>query len=272
MDLLKDKRQKDWFWIENQIIDNEELTIYEKMIYMVLARHANEGSSCFPSHKTIAKKAGCSERQVRNVIPKLEEKGLVKKVARKRKGSKENDNNIYFVLSCKNLNETKDNEISTECGAVPTEYDAVQVGNGVPYPTACGAVQVGHVVPGNNTKLNNTNINSRNNIFDDNSNEFRLSKFLLENIKKNNPNMKEPNLQTWSKEFDYILRLDKRNLNEVKEIIVWCHQEDNFWSGNILSPKSLRKHFDKLRMQKQLEHRKSSSNCFEDSLNGFEQY
>lgn len=268
MDLLKDKRQKDWFWIENKIIDNEELTIYEKMIYMVLVRHANEDSSCFPSYKTIAKKAGCSERKAKDVVKSLEEKKLIAKRTRKQGGKMENDTNMYYVLSFKEENITpKDEENVSE-----VVHGVHNVVHGVHKGGACGAQQVVHEVHPNNTKLNNTNINSRNNIFDDNSNEFRLSKFLLENIKKNNPNMKEPNLQTWSKEFDYILRLDKRNLNEVKEIIVWCHQEDNFWSGNILSPKSLRKHFDKLRMQKQLEHRKSSSNCFEDSLNGFEQY
>lgn len=56
MDLLRDARKKDWFWLENDLIDNLNLNVYEKMTYIVLARHANSESVCFPSNQTIAKK------------------------------------------------------------------------------------------------------------------------------------------------------------------------------------------------------------------------
>ncbi|OJT75034.1 hypothetical protein BM530_13570 [Clostridioides difficile] len=79
MELLKDSRKRDWFWVENDLIDREDLTIYEKMIYITLVRHLNENSFCFPSHKTISKKSGCSESQVKKVIKSLENKELIKK-------------------------------------------------------------------------------------------------------------------------------------------------------------------------------------------------
>lgn len=99
----------------------------------------------------------------------------------------------------------------------------------------------------NNTLLNTT-VNNTSNKYCPNSNEFRLSSYLYGWIKKNNSKAKEPNLQTWSKTFDKILRIDKRPVEEVKEVIKWS-QEDDFWFKNILSPDKLRKQYDRLLLQ-----------------------
>ncbi|WP_227483842.1 MULTISPECIES: helix-turn-helix domain-containing protein [unclassified Clostridioides] len=144
MKLLRDIRERDWFWIENILIDREDLTIYEKMIYIVLARHSNEESFCFPSYKTISAKCGCSERQAKNVIKSLEEKGLIKKENRTRDNSNEKESNIYFILTAK---------VGCAC-------DAQQVVNVMHNPSAPHAQQVVHEVHSNNTNINNTNISN----------------------------------------------------------------------------------------------------------------
>ncbi|WP_035796288.1 hypothetical protein [Clostridium akagii] len=77
------------------------------------------------------------------------------------------------------------------------------------------------------------------------SNEYRLATYLFNYIRNNNPNAKEPNFQNWSRHFDYILRIDKRDIEEVKAVIKWC-QHDSFWYKNILSPDKLRKQYDRL--------------------------
>lgn len=82
------------------------------------------------------------------------------------------------------------------------------------------------------------------NKFSSDSKEYRLSLYLFNWIKKNNENSKQPNFQNWAKTFDLILRIDERKLEEVKQIVKWC-QEDEFWYKNILNPTSLRKHYDK---------------------------
>jgi len=82
-------------------------------------------------------------------------------------------------------------------------------------------------------------------VFTSDSEEIRLSNFLFNHILKNNPNAKKPNFQKWAKDFDAILRIDKRPLEKVKEVIKWCH-EDSFWKANILSPGKLRDKFDQL--------------------------
>ncbi|HHQ5612915.1 TPA: helix-turn-helix domain-containing protein [Clostridioides difficile] len=83
------------------MIDREDLSIYEKMIYIVLARYSNEESSCFPSYKTISEKAGCSIRQVSNILNELENKELIIRENRNHEGKKEKNSNLYFLISSK---------------------------------------------------------------------------------------------------------------------------------------------------------------------------
>lgn len=46
-----------------------------------------------------------------------------------------------------------------------------------------------------------------------------------------------------------LLRLDKREVKAVEDMIEWCTADD-FWHGNIRSPEKLRKHFDLMTSQK----------------------
>lgn len=135
---LRLKRKQDWFWLENKVIDNENMKTYEKMIYIVLIRFCNnETGSCYPSFATIASKAGCSVRQVRNIIKELENKKLIKKVSRKIPGTRENDSNLYYIYSIEN---------------------SLYVGNEMPNPREYDSPQVGNEMPSNKTNMNKTNI------------------------------------------------------------------------------------------------------------------
>ncbi|HLA04549.1 MAG TPA: hypothetical protein VJZ16_01070 [Syntrophales bacterium] len=82
-------------------------------------------------------------------------------------------------------------------------------------------------------------------IFLSDSIEVRLADLLLEKILIRNPNHKKPNLQTWAKDIDLMIRLDKRTPEDIRRIIEWC-QADTFWQSNILSTAKLRKQFDQL--------------------------
>lgn len=78
-----------------------------------------------------------------------------------------------------------------------------------------------------------------------NSDEVRLSVLLLEKILYRNPNHKKPNIQTWAKDIDRMIRLDHRTPEDIRAVIEWC-QADSFWQNNILSTAKLRKQFDQL--------------------------
>ncbi|CAI6265614.1 MULTISPECIES: Replication protein O [Bacillus subtilis group] len=75
--------------------------------------------------------------------------------------------------------------------------------------------------------------------------DMENAEYLFKEIKNNNPDAKKPNLEKWANEFRLIRERDKRTDEQIKYLIKWT-QQDEFWKANILSPSSLRKHYDKL--------------------------
>lgn len=101
----------------------------------------------------------------------------------------------------------------------------------------------------NNINKNDKNVKNDKKEYSLNSNEYRLAEYLYNHIKKNNPNHREVNLQSWAKDMDLLLRIDKRPVEEVKAIIEYC-QNDVFWHTNILSASKLRKQYDRLNLKR----------------------
>ena len=96
--------------------------------------------------------------------------------------------------------------------------------------------------------------------FTSDSIEYRLANYLLKFILKRNPNHKKPNIQSWSKQIDLMLRIDKRHPDDIKAVIEWCQNdtpekqpEGNWkgWANNILSTAKLREKFDQLYLKVQ---------------------
>jgi len=87
-------------------------------------------------------------------------------------------------------------------------------------------------------------------IFSLDSNEIRLSELLLSLINERYENYKEPNIQTWARDIDLLLRVDKRSIEDAEKIIRWS-QQDSFWKDNVLSPGKLRKQYDTLWLKMQ---------------------
>jgi len=77
------------------------------------------------------------------------------------------------------------------------------------------------------------------------SDEIRLSELLYSLMLKNNPKAKKPNIQSWAKTMDLIIRRDGRTPGEIEKLIRWT-QDDDFEMTNVLSPGKLRKRFDQL--------------------------
>ena len=97
---MRDKRDKGWFWIDNAIVDRADLNIYEKMLYMCLARHAGEKDFCFPGLETLCRELGIKDtRTVVKYIRTLEEKGLIETKKEKGKSNKYYLNNVKVPTS-----------------------------------------------------------------------------------------------------------------------------------------------------------------------------
>jgi hypothetical protein len=81
--------------------------------------------------------------------------------------------------------------------------------------------------------------------FSSESQEIRLSELLLNEILLRNPDNKKPNIQSWAKHIDYMIRIDSRQPQDIGRIIKWC-QKDSFWQNNVLCTEKLRAQYDKL--------------------------
>ena len=75
---MRDIREKNWFWLENDLVDREDITAMEKLIYMLLARYADKDGKCFPSQEKLCKVTGIKDyRTIVKYLKQLEEKGLI---------------------------------------------------------------------------------------------------------------------------------------------------------------------------------------------------
>jgi hypothetical protein len=81
-----------WFWCDKFLFERKDLDIYEKLVYLVLVRHADgKNRRAMVSYANIAMGAGCSRRKAIDVVGSLVEKGLLLEPVVTEKG------NIYFI-------------------------------------------------------------------------------------------------------------------------------------------------------------------------------
>ncbi len=125
---MRDKRDKGWFWSENEIIDCDYLKPMERLLYLVLARHSdNKTDESFPSIETLCKKTGVKDK--RTIVPyikNLEKLGLIEV---KRKPGLSNRyflNNVPLEVDTKNVPSTKIDTV------VDTKIDTTPVTKNVP--------------------------------------------------------------------------------------------------------------------------------------------
>lgn len=88
------------FVVPVELLEVENLDIYEKMTYVVLRSYANaHKSEAFPSYSTIAKMGSMSRRKAIDCVKTLIEKGIIKKEQRfiKSKGEIRHTSNLYTL-------------------------------------------------------------------------------------------------------------------------------------------------------------------------------
>lgn len=82
--------------------------------------------------------------------------------------------------------------------------------------------------------------------YDEDSVYFKISEYLLEQIRKMNPDVKKPDLQKWSDEVRLMIEVDKRPIEDVRELMRWMYTKDTFWKTVTLSTAKLRKNYDEI--------------------------
>jgi hypothetical protein len=77
---INDRRKVPFCIVETRVLEDGDLSTYDKMIYIALCSFASSRDrECFPAVSTIAKRASCSERQVRVSLGVLEDLGYIQR-------------------------------------------------------------------------------------------------------------------------------------------------------------------------------------------------
>ena len=77
---------------------------------------------------------------------------------------------------------------------------------------------------------------------------YQLTIYLEGKIMENNGAVNKRNesqIQSWCKDMDKLIRIDKAKPEEIKQVIDWVVRDD-FWNTNVMSAEKLRKHYPKL--------------------------
>jgi predicted transcriptional regulator len=90
-------KKKRWVACFDSGILDIDLSVYEKMVYIVLCSHAKKDGPCFPSVNTIAREASCSRAKVFEALKRLEEIGAISRSSQIFEGRGQTSN-LYEIL------------------------------------------------------------------------------------------------------------------------------------------------------------------------------
>lgn len=89
----------------------------------------------------------------------------------------------------------------------------------------------------------------------ENDRDLRCARWMFEMILTIRDRFKRPNFQVWARDIRLMRERDGRTYDEIYQVFRWAN-ENEFWRVNILSPAKLRKQFDRLALQMELETKK----------------
>ena len=174
------------------------------------------------SQVTLANNWGWSRDKVRRFCKLLEDEGKIR----------QQNNNVTSILTICNYSEKQNNKAADKTASETAEKHLKD-----------------------SRRYINNNVNNDNNekkgaeSLKFNEDDLKCANYMLEKLLALDPKFKIPNLDKWADEVRLIREADKRDHKEICTIFKFANDSD-FWKGNILSPKSLRKNFSKLKIQK----------------------
>lgn len=111
--------QRSFIIVYNDFLESTILTSYEKIVFIVLKKFADNKNRCFPSLSKISKNSGLSKRKVQNIIKSLEEKKIIS-VKKRKKEDGGLTSNLYVLHD---LKEIWTAESSQEIESIVDEYE-----------------------------------------------------------------------------------------------------------------------------------------------------
>lgn len=102
--------------------------------------------------------------------------------------------------------------------------------------------------------------------------DLAAAKWMYGLIQNLNPNFKAPKFEAWASEIRLMRERDARSYKDIAAVFTWANK-DIFWCSNILSPKALRKQFDRLLIQMKQTPGQAQAERLKKTLNqNFEQF
>jgi DNA-binding MarR family transcriptional regulator len=226
-----------YYVIPGEVMHDKSLSIEEKFLYSLISGLSDTYGYCFASNVWFEQKMDIKEKTLQRNLKTLEEKGyILREMVPSENNPLKRERRIYVLASFK------------KClrGVKNDDTEPVKTGT-------FEASKRGHILSEEKiliSKDKKKEINKeRSAAPPPSAGAESLFDFFLQKIRERNPNHKEPNRKKWVEEFDRILRIDKRPLDECTEVILWASGHP-FWQANCLSPSNLRKSYDRMVMQK----------------------
>lgn len=222
-------------WIPREIWLHLDLTITDKALWAEI-HHLNdrERGGCWASNKHLAGFLGLKERQTRGIISKLEKLGLMEQISF--------NGRIRIIRAIV----PPDDPVSKD-STLPI---AGQSGNGLPGSEAVDCQSHRQQIATKSSSSSKKNKEEKKSI-PPGAVALELSALLLQNLRNLNPGFKEPDLQAWGRDMDLLMRIDKRDPEEIRKLVAWI-AKDPFWQKVVLSAAKLRRQFDAIWMKARL--------------------
>tara|TARA_R100001377_G_C3163791_1_gene100603 strand:- start:60 stop:923 length:864 start_codon:yes stop_codon:yes gene_type:complete len=204
-------------------IQQKPNTAHEKLVLIAIADCFNKNNSrCDPSIAHLADVCLCNTRTVMRAIQNLEDQGFIGAV--KKLGIRTKYTIKAVTLSHASPSATRDSEPLTSDSHDTTSDSQSQTSD---------------------TKYTRTSKNQEGTSKEPEQRDLEIATQIFNRLREINPDHKKPNLKTWAFDIEKTKRIDRRSESELWRVFMWA-TNDSFWRSNILSPKALRKQFDKL--------------------------
>lgn len=209
--------------IDHDLRRSFNLTLNEYAIADSIYFLSRGGSVCTASKKYLGDFIGVSKQSVHSILNKLESKNIIFRTKEGVKTSDLWDNEIIKIHGLGSKESLPKGKESLPGGVKKVDSD------------------------GKESLHNNNSIPT--------TNKYIIKEFidlaeyfynaLITNVNPPSFKNKKPDLNKWAITFGKMIRLDKYNSIDIKQVIDWTVKDD-FWKVNILSPNKLREKYDKL--------------------------
>ena len=196
-------------------------------LYGLIRRYADSDNQAWPSRTTLANRLNVSTKTIDRSLGELSGIGAIS-IHHRFDASGDPTTNLYRILSVQGVG-TRES---------PPSDMGVSTGGDTGVSTGGDTG-----VPQNESHYETEPIELESPISD----SVFLANLLADLIEANGS--KRPKVtKSWVSAIDRTIRIDGRTPDEVERAIRWC-QSHEFWSSNIMSPDTLRKQFDRMRLQ-----------------------